>query len=70
MMSKYTKFELPNGLKVITVPMAGVSSATVLVLVGAGSRYEQKNKAGLSHFLEHMIFKGTKNVLLLLIFLL
>ena len=60
MMSKYTKFELPNGLKVITVPMAGVSSATVLVLVGAGSRYEQKNKAGLSHFLEHMIFKGTK----------
>ena len=60
MMSKYTKLELPNGLKVITVPMAGVSSATVLVLLGAGSRYEQKNKAGLSHFLEHMIFKGTK----------
>lgn len=60
MLSQYSSFELPNGLKVVSVPMAGVSSATVLVLVGAGSRYEQKQKAGLSHFLEHMIFKGTK----------
>jgi len=40
--------------------MAGVSSVTVMVLVGAGSRYEEANKAGLSHFVEHMIFKGTK----------
>lgn len=60
MFSCYTKFELPNKLRVITVPMPGLSSATVLVLVGAGSRYEQKDKAGLSHFVEHMIFKGTK----------
>jgi len=59
-MAPYSKFELSNKLRVITVPMPGVSSATVLVLVGAGSRYEEKNKAGLSHFLEHMIFKGTK----------
>lgn len=44
----------------ITAPMEGVSSATVMVLVGAGSRYEGKEKIGLSHFLEHMIFKGTK----------
>lgn len=60
MMSKYTKIELSNGLRVVTVPMEGVSSATVIVLVGTGGRYEQKQKAGLSHFLEHMIFKGTK----------
>jgi len=56
----YQTFELENGLKVVVAPMEGISSATVLVLVGAGSRYEEKEKAGLSHFLEHMIFKGTK----------
>ncbi|HUW24223.1 MAG TPA: pitrilysin family protein [Patescibacteria group bacterium] len=60
MFSQYSKFELPNKLRVISVPMPGLSSATVLVLVGAGSRYEQREKAGLSHFLEHMIFKGTE----------
>lgn len=59
-MKDYSKIILPNGLRVITAPVAGLSSATVLVMVGAGSRYEQKEKAGLSHFLEHMIFKGTK----------
>lgn len=60
MFSQYFKSELPNGLRVICAPMGGVSSATVLVFVGAGSRYEEKDKAGLSHFLEHMFFKGTK----------
>lgn len=60
MLSQYSLFQLDNELKVITVPIKGISSATVLVFVGAGSRYEQKDKAGLSHFLEHMIFKGTK----------
>jgi predicted Zn-dependent peptidase len=60
MYSTYTQFLLPNKLRVLTIPMPGISSATVLVLVGTGSRYEQKDKAGLSHFLEHMIFKGTK----------
>ncbi len=50
----------PNGLKLITVPMPGVASATVMVLVGAGSRFETKKINGLSHFLEHMAFKGTK----------
>ena len=51
---------LPNGLRVITVPTDGVASATVLVMVGAGSRYEEKGINGISHFLEHMAFKGTK----------
>lgn len=56
----YTKSVLPNGLRLITVPMPHVQSATVLILVGAGSRYETKQISGLSHFLEHMAFKGTK----------
>ncbi len=51
---------LKNGLRVITVPMPSFESATVLVMVGAGSRYETKKNNGISHFLEHMAFKGTK----------
>lgn len=60
MASDNSKFQLANGLRVIVVPKKEMTSATVLVLIGAGSRYEGKDKAGLSHFLEHMIFKGTK----------
>ena len=48
-----------NGLRVITAPMPSLESATVLVVVGAGSRYENKENNGISHFLEHMAFKGT-----------
>ncbi|MCX6725713.1 MAG: pitrilysin family protein [Candidatus Shapirobacteria bacterium] len=51
---------LDNGLRLITAPMKGVESMTVLVAVGAGSRYETKETNGLSHFVEHMVFKGTK----------
>lgn len=51
---------LPNGLRVITVPMPVIESATVLVMVGAGSRYETRETSGISHFLEHMAFKGTQ----------
>lgn len=54
---QYTKFA--NGLPVLTVPMAGTQSATALVLARVGSRYEAKAEQGLSHFLEHMLFKGT-----------
>lgn len=57
----YTKHNLSNGLQVILVPIQEVESATTLVLVGAGSRYENKKNSGISHFLEHMAFKGTKN---------
>ncbi|MBP6913244.1 MAG: insulinase family protein, partial [Candidatus Levybacteria bacterium] len=57
----YTKHILSNGLQVILVPIQEVESATTLVLVGAGSRYENKKNSGISHFLEHMAFKGTKN---------
>lgn len=51
---------LKNGLNVIVVPINEVESVTTMVMVGAGSRYEDHNNNGISHFLEHMAFKGTK----------
>lgn len=51
---------LPNGLRVITTPLEGTKSVTVLCLVGAGSRYETKEINGISHFLEHLFFKGAE----------
>ncbi len=56
---KFKKTILKNGLRIITVPMKDNPTATVLVLVEAGSKYETKKINGLSHFLEHMCFKGT-----------
>ncbi|MFA5196637.1 MAG: pitrilysin family protein [Bacteroidales bacterium] len=57
---KFNRKVLSNGLRVLTIPMSSLESATVLVMVGAGSRYETKKNNGISHFLEHMAFKGTK----------
>lgn len=57
---RFNKQILSNGLRLITVPMPSFESATVLVMVGAGSRYENKQNNGISHFLEHMAFKGTE----------
>jgi predicted Zn-dependent peptidase len=54
-----THKKLKNGLKVYVAPMKGTATATVLVLFGVGSKYENKRTNGLSHFLEHMFFKGT-----------
>ncbi len=48
-----------SGLRLVTVPMQGTKTVTVLVLVGTGSKYETKDISGISHFLEHMMFKGT-----------
>ncbi len=50
---------LDSGLRLVMVPMEGTKAATVLVLVGTGSKYEVKEQNGISHFLEHMMFKGT-----------
>ncbi len=50
---------LKNGLRIVTVPMKDNPTVTVLVLVGTGSDYEKKEENGISHFLEHMCFKGT-----------
>ena len=56
----YKKTTLKNGLRIITVPMKSTQTVTVMVMVGVGSRYEAEEEAGISHFLEHMFFKGTK----------
>ena len=55
----FSFFTFPNGLRLITVPVTSTDSVTVLVMVGTGSRYENKEINGISHFLEHMMFKGT-----------
>ncbi len=54
-----TKHTLQNGLRVILAPEKDARAMTLLVLVEAGSKYETKELNGLSHFLEHMCFKGT-----------
>ena len=56
----FSKTTLKNGLTLITVPMPHLDSVTTLVAVGAGSRYETRNINGISHFLEHMFFKGSR----------
>ncbi len=56
----FNKTTFPNGLRVITVPIDDNPAVTVLVMVTTGSEYESKEINGISHFLEHMMFKGTK----------
>ena len=56
----YHQTTLANGLRVITAPMPHTRSVAVSVYVGAGSRYETDKEAGLSHFVEHLCFKGTE----------
>lgn len=56
----FKKITLKNGLRIIVVPQKNTQAVTVLVLVGTGSKYEEKETSGISHFLEHMYFKGTK----------
>ncbi len=50
---------LGNGLRVITEPIAGVRSIALGIWVGTGSRYETDAEAGIAHFIEHLVFKGT-----------
>lgn len=56
----YSKTVFPNGARLIMVPMKGVNSVATSVMVGVGSRYETTEINGISHFLEHMVFKGTE----------
>lgn len=57
---KFKKTTLANGMRIITVPQPNAVAMTVLVLVETGSKYEEKRINGISHFLEHLCFKGTK----------
>ena len=59
-MNKTKSFKLNNGIRGIIVPMPGLKSVTIEVFLKIGSKYENKDEFGLSHFLEHMAFKGTK----------
>jgi predicted Zn-dependent peptidase len=57
---KIRQAELPNGLRIVTADMAEMHSVTVNIAVGAGSRYEDYEvNGGVSHFLEHLLFKGS-----------
>jgi len=56
---KHHFHQFESGLRLVSIPMEGTRTATVLVLVGTGSKYETKEINGISHFLEHMMFKGT-----------
>src|SRR6476620_8568691 len=52
--------ELPNGLRIVSEHMPGVPSVTVGIWVESGSRFEPRRLGGISHFLEHLLFKGTE----------
>jgi len=54
------KFTLNNGIRVVLAPLKEIQSVTILVLFKVGSRYEEKRLSGVSHFIEHLFFKGTK----------
>ncbi|MFH0814832.1 MAG: pitrilysin family protein [Candidatus Falkowbacteria bacterium] len=60
MLSKYKLKKYSNGLRLITVPMKGTEAATIFFFFEVGSRYEPDNLTGAAHFIEHMMFKGTK----------
>ncbi|MFA6809166.1 MAG: insulinase family protein, partial [Eubacteriales bacterium] len=52
---------LPNGLRIVTEEIDYVRSVAVGLWIGTGSRNETEGYEGISHFIEHMFFKGTKN---------
>ena len=54
------KSTLSNGVRVLSEPMPQMVSATIGIWVENGSRYEQKQQNGVSHFIEHLLFKGTR----------
>lgn len=57
----YIDHMLPNGLRVLMVPAYAFQSVSMGVFVKVGARYEPADLSGISHFIEHMLFKGTKN---------
>ena len=55
----YRQDTLKNGLKVITSHMPYMESVSIGLWIGVGGRYEEKRLSGISHLIEHMLFKGT-----------
>lgn len=56
----YQFHTLPNGLRILMVPVPAFKSVSTGIFVGVGSRYENDAQAGVAHFIEHMLFKGTR----------
>lgn len=54
------KTTLPNGVRIVTEEIPGVRSVAIGLWVGAGSRHEEESISGITHFIEHLMFKGTK----------
>lgn len=59
-MNQITKKILPNGIRLLLAPLQESQTATIIVMFGAGSRYETPETNGMAHFLEHMFFQGTE----------
>src|SRR5258706_1848509 len=57
----YQRTTLPNGLRLLTASMPGMRSASIAFFFTVGSRYESNAQAGISHFIEHMLFKVTRH---------
>tara|TARA_B100000745_G_scaffold187366_2_gene122865 strand:+ start:17240 stop:18511 length:1272 start_codon:yes stop_codon:yes gene_type:complete len=57
---KFEIYTLKNGMRVLLAPSSAAESVTVMIMTGTGSRHENKAENGMAHFLEHMLFKGTK----------
>src|SRR3989304_6103514 len=58
-MLRYNKIKLDNGVRLISAPLENTRAFTAMVYIGTGSRYEEKRISGISHFFEHVLFKGT-----------
>lgn len=58
-MTEHTLTTTDGGLRVISEPLPGVRSVALGIWVGVGSRFEREHEAGISHFIEHLLFKGT-----------
>jgi predicted Zn-dependent peptidase len=56
----FDKTVLRNGLRIVSSTLPHTRSVSISIFIGAGSRYESDDEAGVSHFLEHMLFKGTR----------
>lgn len=60
MSNAYPITTLPSGLRVITAPMPQMNSVTIGIWIGIGGRYESARVTGIAHFIEHILFKGTR----------
>ena len=58
---QFQRTTLQNGLRLLTAPMPGMRSASIGLIFTVGSRYETPEQAGISHFIEHMLFKGSQH---------